>query len=443
MTEHTTTSIWLCIRLWTALLIAAVVAFAVYAAPSVHAGDPPGDCWNGALSADPMQCHALEEVQRDGLINVEGIYRGGTSLYVYFTHSDDLTYEKLHEALRTKAKDFAVKHPDRVSFDNLQAHRCDSGDAEAKYRECMIDSTFVDDIIVPWTGDYDRIWLRGGGAESRKAEGGWASWLQLWPDVPTVQVQLDAATDNAGFDITGVDMTNFPEVECTDYNHACDVRSSFPGFDIVGWHDSWITYVEVKALPGQTDYEVAAALKEIAVSRGAEADRMEIIPSKYGYEDYWRWTVILNRFAESPGNTIGIRSAVVGLNIGRYRVATYPVPGLSESVDDSKSDMRTTIELRAYDAHIVAEALPRLLPQLGIPLDAVGLVGQFNETVEVAEPVPGSTIGVDGSGVESTMSGRNSGALLTSYAVAGMIGVVIIGCLSLLMLRRHRSQRAE
>ena len=77
---------------------------------------------------------------------------------------------------------------------------------------------------------------------------------------------------------------------------------------------------------------------------------------------------------------------MVGLNLGGYHVAVFPLPGLRESVQDDKSDRRTTIELRAYDAQLVAEVLPKLLPQLGIPLDAVGVVGQFDERVDIVQP---------------------------------------------------------
>ena len=40
-----------------------------------------------------------------------------------------------------------------------------------------------------------------------------------------------------------------------------------------------------------------------------------IIPVKYDFGELWRWSVILNRFAVSAGNTVGITAGRVVLNV--------------------------------------------------------------------------------------------------------------------------------
>ena len=47
---------------------------------------PPGDCWGGALSDDPLHCYALEEAQRDGIIEVEGVYDASGELHIFFNY---------------------------------------------------------------------------------------------------------------------------------------------------------------------------------------------------------------------------------------------------------------------------------------------------------------------------------------------------------------------
>ena len=47
---------------------------------------PPGNCWGGALSESPVHCFALEQAQRDGIIEVEGIYRAEYVINVFFNY---------------------------------------------------------------------------------------------------------------------------------------------------------------------------------------------------------------------------------------------------------------------------------------------------------------------------------------------------------------------
>ena len=160
---------------WLPVLIAAaaIVIMNLYSGAVAHAAAPPGDCWNGALSEDPAHCYALEEVQRDGLIEVQGVYLGaGPQLYVYYAAPEGGTEWGLREALREKAAEFGADHANQIvfppAFDSSQYNVC-SGDPdgfEAIY-ECMVSFSFYNLNMIPWSSPYGNIGLRSGGAESR------------------------------------------------------------------------------------------------------------------------------------------------------------------------------------------------------------------------------------------------------------------------------------
>ena len=104
---------------------------------------------------------------------------------------------------------------------------------------------------------------------------------------------------------------------------------------------------------------------------------VQIIPVKYDYGELWRWATILDRFALSAGNTIGIRAASASTNLGGFPDGTiWPQSDLQPAGLgwDRAANTRETILVRALEAQVVADALPQLLPQLGIPVDAVGIV---------------------------------------------------------------------
>ena len=111
---------------------------------------------------------------------------------------------------------------------------------------------------------------------------------------------------------------------------------------------------------------------------------VEIIPVKYDYRELWRWSTILNRFALSAGNTLNITRAYIGTNEPRQRSVVVTSQGQQHyitSVSDDygrtipTADIREVIVLVVYgDYQRAANELPVLLPQLGIPVDAVGMV---------------------------------------------------------------------
>ena len=85
--------------LGTGILLGAVVAVALltlYAVP----GDPPlGDCFGGALSQDPPHCYALEQAQRQGVIDVEKVYDADGVLY-FSLRQDDPVEDDVKEVPR-------------------------------------------------------------------------------------------------------------------------------------------------------------------------------------------------------------------------------------------------------------------------------------------------------------------------------------------------------
>ena len=108
-------------------------------------------------------------------------------------------------------------------------------------------------------------------------------------------------------------------------------------------------YYQIKNPP--TDEAEIAALKDKlipcntlepctyinALGNASSANRtrvtpQEFIPVKYDFRELWRWATILDRFALSEGNTIGIAKALIGTNIGGYpRGTLWPVEGFTQA----------------------------------------------------------------------------------------------------------------
>ncbi len=62
-------------------------------------------------------------------------------------------------------------------------------------------------------------------------------------------------------------------------------------------------------------------------------------------------------------------------------------PVQRKDAEDNYADHRETISVGAIDAQRVADALPVLLPQLGIPVDAAGVVGQSDKSISRFMPI--------------------------------------------------------
>ena len=68
----------------------------------------------------------------------------------------------------------------------------------------------------------------------------------------------------------------------------------------------------------------------------------------------------------------------------------FPLDSMPELVSGGASEERETVHVSALDPQRVADALPTLLPQLGIPVDAVGVIGRpYSVPVHPVVPEPG------------------------------------------------------
>ena len=229
----------------------------------------------------------------------------------------------------------------------------------------------------------------------------WQQWGRMWPEVSAQG--LRKTRPGGVFDVSAVDVTNFPEMDCWVElsSIACDLWKKFPDLGIAGYDqtvrgDQAAVYFQIKDPP--TDQAELKALKDRLVpchdvigrctyqSDGETRSRtisatttVGIIPAKYDYRELWRWATILVRFRESPGNTIEIRNARVAWNssdYGRDHGEALYLNGLNRFDELRPETRRQTIRVTGRDSRRLVLVLPVLLPQLGIPVDAVGMVSQ-------------------------------------------------------------------
>ena len=347
-----------------------------------------GDCFGGVFSrVDAMQCYMLERAQSAGVIDIEKIYKDGGVLRISLNQNGPVDGQ-VYLFLRERTVEFLVRWPHLVPDNSDIWCTDDIGGPVWNASGCIL--LFVEFLrTVPPTADYYAIVFHVGGESARREIPGWAGWRQLWPAVASGA--SGAGGDAGPFDVSDVDVTNFPECGEPDVPK-CPLS---PSYSVVGRHysdRSGTVYYQVKNPP--TDEEELQALKDRLIpcntldpctytrryesGRSVEVDSTRrrvtpivIIPVEYSLLELWRWAEILDRFALSAGNTIGITGARVETNRGVLYDATV---WFIEEAGSRTGSVRETIAVWGRDAQRVADALPVLLPQLGIPVDAVGLV---------------------------------------------------------------------
>ena len=446
-----------------ALAAAAMVGVLAAGSPrAVHASDPPGDCWGGALSAEPLHCYILEEAQRAGVIEVAAIHvTPSNGLLVFVSHPapwGGLPYLRGTDVaafFTAKTAEFLERWPERVFFDHRFHQRCvydggggppyaeASAEVKAKYEDCVIRSVQRTSGELPYTKTYVRMDVMTGGADGVRKRGGWASFRQLWPaseprDAPSGQ-----------FDVSDVDTVNFPEeMDCSAHAHLptpCDQAKRYPDLGIAGWVISgWAEwshrYVHIKAAPD--DEERIRTVREALVAKGVDTDRLTIIPVRYSYEEMWRWTTILDRFALSASNTLGIVGAWIKVNNRQHEDDIF-LSGMQDREDENYRTYRAIISVISQKPRETAAALPQLLGQLGIPVDAVGMVSaNYEEVLGPAYPEVGL-----GDAVEDAATAVVSAVEEPSWtliAVVGSTAAAVATCLAAMAfaVRRMRRQRA-
>ena len=423
-----------------ATIVAAIVVglLTIYAVPL---NPPLGDCFGGVLSKDPLHCYALEQAHRQGVIDVQTVYDADGMLYFSLRQDEDVadrgndTDEVLYFSLRrdtdvadnirnfikAKSSEFYDRWPDEVP--DLSFYRkCEEG-LRPTYRECYLE-VGLSYAALPKSAVYDDIRFHTGGETGRRLLPGWATWRQVWP--ATASGASGSSETPTTFDVSDVDMTNLPVDACPEVLYGdpidfCsrdqDVALSVVGVEFGGEK----MYVQVKDPPEDAAgihhfrkvidpcYDVAGRCVYMATTtvarivNGVEthvatstqvtihyegppppADSIVIVPVKYGPGELVRWTEILDRFATSTGNTIGITGARLQDNSGSFHghtvFRTSPAslvslaPAISGGYGLDWTTVRDTIVVWGFDAQRIADALPTLLPLLGIPVDAVGIV---------------------------------------------------------------------
>ena len=320
-------------------------------------------------------------------------------------------------------------------------------------------------FILPPSEVYEDIYLKPGGAEARRSEPGWPAFRQLWPSIAGGATGARGVA--SGFDVSEVDTTNFPDLVCAETKSNrptygdCLVWERHPGLGIAGWESYGQTlYVQIKA-SSAVDANATAA-KEALIAwnpKGLNEGNVVIIPVKYDYEELWRWAKVINLFAHTSGNTLGITGSWMGHNWEAYAgdveavypVAEIPEVGRTESGSAKGDELRTTIHVRTMELERTVAALPQLLGQLNVPVDAVGVVAGVDRTPS-GRPVPEPGVASADVGAEPGASGPSVGAgrveesdssvSVSTWVIAGGAGIagllVLISVVFLTVRLRRR-----
>ena len=358
---------------------------------------PLGSCFGGALSEDPLHCYVLEQADAQGLIDVVAVYDGGGPLYVSISQ-DEVSVE-LFRFTYEKSYAFAEKWPELVPYEKY-GQRCSYPHERSDFPSCYLAMTGVSyrpERILPLPSAYERVLLAPGGDAGRRKVPGWASWRKLWP--ASAAGASGASARTGLFDVSDVNVTSFPEIDCElELSYGCDLWKMLPNLGFAGTSGTSETqYYQVKnpptdeaglhALKKKIDpcYDVVGRCTYVVDGETWAQDRtatssIVIIPVKYDFAQLWRWTTILDRFALSAGNTLDVLDARVSQNRGAIGlIERLNVNGVPARTRDPSTIRETILIVARRDVQRVADALPVLLPQLGIPLDAVGVVELYWE----------------------------------------------------------------
>ena len=418
-----------------AVLALVLVVSSVPVAQAQNTEPPLGDCWGGVFPEDPLHCYALEQAEREKLIDVTALYvaPGGGPLYVWLNQTGPVS-DEVNAFLKTKSQEFYARWP------NLAPH-------------LWVEAPEMSHVLPPPAG-YEDIVLHIGGEAARRQQRGGASWRQIWP----TSTDRNGVRSAGGFDVSGVNTTDFPEVDCRyeALNHACELWKEYPSLGIAGVVSSYsppTVHVQLKNVPaGEAEIE---ALEERLYPCHATIGRcafvregvtyyqykdsgntfdVELIRVSYGFGEFSRWAVILDRFALSAGNTIGITGARVGRNNHRPSPSTvYRLHDLQYT--ENSSEYRTTIRVGALDVPGAVQALPRLLPQLGIPVDAVGIVSHADRRAFFGGLTPANA---DGPDIQPAAKPKGGDGLPVG-AIAGAASLVAVVALGAVVAWRRRA----
>ena len=457
-----------------ATIVAAIVVglLTIYAVPL---NPPLGDCFGGLLSQDPLICYVLEQADGQGVIDVETVYDADGVLYFSLRQDDELG-SNVFEFFEAKSVEFYDRWPDDVPM--LSFYDACVDHLKPTYRECYLELG-----PLPKSAVYDDIWFHTGGETARRLLPGWATWRQVWP--ATVSGASGSSETPTTFDISDIDIPNFRPFACPKIlteNMLCSRYSEVRGVAGLHWgqgkmyiqlkhppedeadirafkqalvpcHDKAgiCTYTATTTVPRVVDgvetYTVTTKRITVYNESATPSENIVIVPVKYSLDELEHWAGVLDRFATSTGNTIGIVGAEVDTNRsgGWIDPVVWPLnnlgPAKTDLAGEIASTIRETIVVWSYDPHRVASALPTLLPLLGIPADAVGVVvtewrGGHTYTVPEVDVIP---VDWDTAPSPPVRFASTVGVPLPLLLLARNVGVVlVVGGVVALALRLRR-----
>ena len=485
-----------------AATIVAVLVVATVTIYSVPLNPPLGDCFGSLLSQDPLICYVLEQADRQDIIDVETVYDADGVLYFSLKQDEELS-SNVYEFFEAKAVEFYDRWPDDVPvlsfYDKCVEH------LKPTYRECYLElgalpkSKVYDDIwfhtggetarrLLPGWATWRQVWpaVAGGASGSSEtpttfdvsdvdmtnlppgadAAGSvlasrgreWRAYLQVKnpPEDPAELEALkeflappcnqsavctriyDARTDHTTVIATAPSVN--PGTPVTFHGPLANATTTIAirSSDLKAYHADLSSLLPTSA----SSVSMSSSVNE----KQTQAIEVVIIPVKYGPGELARWVEILDRFSTSRGNTIGITGARVDTNrSGGWIDPVWPLDNLGPAKKDLAgeipSTIRETILVWSFDPQRVAPALPVLLPLLGIPVDAVGVVAtewRGGHTYTIPETLPdrdtapsppvrfASAVGVP---MPLLLLARNVGAVLVAGGIVALV----------LRLRRRRA----
>ena len=456
----------------------------------------PGDCWAGALSREQIHCYFLEAAQRAGKIEVAAVYlaSGGGPLYIFLRQTEAIS-DEVADFLEAKAHEYIETEYD-AGRSGLPLGQCKgySGDErKACFNNALGNPSWRDfdprqSDALPRSKTYEDILLRVGGLDGRRTVPGWASWSQVWP-----QVASGAGGASGGHDVSDVDTTNIPDPDCdkeypvsgiVSMSQSCHAWKNNRTLGIAALYTPGnfgppypnAVYVQLKVSDLDNNEELQAIVSRLPQAYSSVPGwELVAIPVKYDFGELWRWSVILDRFAVSAGNTIGITGGDVTFNHQLYGSPNNrPIVWLNDA-EPARGDeygsgwdwstLRNILMVWAVDEERAAAALPQVLSALGIPANAVGLVAHDDKTPLNVQLAIGSTEGsisnapiqgvVDsGKAVAGAIDAQPSDALaaqandrrrLSTWTIVGgalVIGTVVLGAAVGVSFRLRRRRLA-
>ena len=279
--------------------VMAVFLIAAYLYSPMYADGPlVGDCFDGALSKDPMNCYILEQADEKDVIQIEAVYESaGALLYIYLIQTDPVS-EQVGKFFKDRAEEFLNKWPDSVYYhpaiESCVQHY------SASHEECFLNivTDWKGDDILPYSNMYKNILVRSGGEEARYFERAWPSQTKIWPPSLRSDMVSTSTSPAKRFDVSDVDMINFPERPCAsiDPDAFCDAPKDHHSRQggIVG-HLENIVYIHYKNPPD--DEKELEEIKETLLS----TCRRAAICTEWLDDDNNRWVPLASALSAEPG----------------------------------------------------------------------------------------------------------------------------------------------